>query len=173
MQFVVLLRGANAGPKNRIHMPDLKAALEHAGFADVRTHAQSGNIVLAHHGTAEEVKAPVRELLTTQFALAVELVVRDEHAFRAVATDNPLHDLATDPRRHFVVFCSEPHDPARLPVANPPEALVVRPMELHLWCPNGASNGKLMPTLGRRPPAPITSFRNWNTVAALAELLDA
>jgi len=40
------------------------------------------------------------------------------------------------------------------------------------WCPNGASEGRLMPTLGRRPPAPITTFRHWNTVTTLAQMLD-
>ena len=29
-----------------------------------------------------------------------------------------------------------------------------------------------MTALGRRPPAPTTTFRNWNTVAKLAALLE-
>lgn len=166
-RFVVLLRGVNAGPKNRIRMPELQAALTNAGFSAVRTHAQSGNVVLAHHGNAADVEAKVRELLTTRFALDADVVVRDERSFRAVAADNPLRDVASDPRRHFVVFCSHPHDTAKVPVAVPPEVLIARPMELHLWCPNGAQQSKLMPALGRCPPAPITT-RNWNTVATLA-----
>ena len=172
MQFVVLLRGVNAGPNNRISMPDLRASLERAGFRDVRTVLQSGNVVLAHDGSAEDLEAGVRRVLASEFGLDVDVLVRDEHALRAIVADNPLRDVATDGSRQFVVFCSEPHDPARLPEVPAPERLVCRPMELHAWCPNGVRDGKLMTALGRRPPAPVTTFRNWNTVTKLAALLD-
>lgn len=173
MQFVVLLRGVNAGPRNRIKMDKLRPALTNEGFDDVRTLVQSGNIILASDHTARQVKAGVQAVLTTRFELDVEVVLRDESAWRAVVADNPFQDIANDGRHQIVVFCSEPHDPRRLPTPVAPERLVSRPMELHLWCPDGASEGKLLPALGRHPPAPITSFRNWNTVTKLATMLDA
>jgi uncharacterized protein (DUF1697 family) len=172
VQFVVLLRGVNAGPNNRISMGELRAALEEAGFADVRTLLQSGNVVLAHEGGAQDVEARVRQVLTSRFALDVDVVVRDEDALRAVVADNPLDGVATDGSRQFVVFCSEPHDRACLPDVVAPEQLACRPMELHAWCPDGVRGGKLMTALGRRPPAPVTTFRNWNTVVKLAAMLD-
>lgn len=172
MRYVVLLRGVNAGPRNRVKMDELRPALEQAGFDDVATLVQSGNVVLRRAGTPDDVEAGVRKVLASRFELAVDVVVRDEDALRAIAADNPLRDIADDDRRQFVIFCSEPHDPERLPIAVPPEVLVARPMELHAWCPNGASEGRLMPTLGRRPPAPNTTFRNWNTVTTLAQMLD-
>jgi len=102
----------------------------------------------------------------------VAVLVRDEAAWRGLVADNPLGDVATDGSKHFVVFCSEPHDPAALPPAVPPEQLVARPRELHVWCPQGVRDGLLMNALGRRPPAPVTTFRNWNTVAKLGAMLD-
>ena len=171
-RFVVLLRGVNAGPRNRIRMPELRRVLERAGFSEVQTLLQSGNVVLAHEGGADEVVAGVRPILASEFGLDVEVLVRDEHQLREIVADDPLDDVATDGSRRFVVFCSEPHDPARLPEVVPPERLVARPMELHAWCPNGVRDGKLMTALGRRPPAPVTTFRNWNTVVKLAEMLD-
>jgi len=173
VRYVVLLRGVNAGPRNRIKMDELRPALEQARFEDVATLVQSGNVVLTHPGTPDDVEAGVGNVLTTRFDLPVDVVVRDEHALRAIVADNPLREIADDGRRQIVIFCSEPHDPERLPIAVPPEVLVARPMELHAWCPNGASEGRLMPALGRRPPAPITTFRNWNTVTTLARMLDA
>jgi uncharacterized protein (DUF1697 family) len=152
-------------------MDEFRPALEDAGFADVATLVQSGNIVVGHSSIACDVEALVRGVLTSQFKLPVDVVVRDEHALRGIVADNPLRDIADDRRRQFVIFCSEPHEPSRLPTAVAPEVLIPRPRELHAWCPDGAGAGRLMPALGRRPPAPITTFRNWNTVAALAELL--
>src|SRR5438874_2199529 len=43
---IVLLRGINLGSTNRIAMPALREALAEAGFDDVRTYLQSGNVVL-------------------------------------------------------------------------------------------------------------------------------
>jgi uncharacterized protein (DUF1697 family) len=173
MVHVVLLRGVNTGPKNRIKMADFRAGLEDVGFGDVRTHVNSGNAVVTSELDAGAVEAAVRELLTSRFDLAVDVVVRDAGALAAIVADNPLADIATDGRRQFVVFCSEPHDPALLPEAQEPERLVARPTEIHVWCPNGVQGSRLFATLGRRPPAPVTSFRNWNTVTKLAEMAGA
>ena len=46
-KHIVLLRGINIGARNRIAMGKLREALEEAGFKEVRTHLQSGNVVLA------------------------------------------------------------------------------------------------------------------------------
>src|SRR5438093_552712 len=46
MRQIVLLRGVNIGARNRIAMPKLRETLQAAGFADVATYLQSGNVVL-------------------------------------------------------------------------------------------------------------------------------
>jgi uncharacterized protein (DUF1697 family) len=135
VRFVVLLRGVNAGPRNRIKMGPLKAALEKAGFLHVRTLLQSGNVIVDHDGSAAQAQSAVGQVLVSGFGLDVAVLVRDEAAWRGLVADNPLGDVATDGSKHFVVFCSEPHDPAVLPAAVAPEQLVARPRELHVWSP--------------------------------------
>ena len=44
---VALLRGINLGSNRRVSMADLRKVLEHHGYEDVRTHLQSGNVVLS------------------------------------------------------------------------------------------------------------------------------
>jgi uncharacterized protein (DUF1697 family) len=43
--YVALLRGVNVGGNNMLKMAELKACLESAGFANVRTYIQSGNVL--------------------------------------------------------------------------------------------------------------------------------
>ncbi len=43
--YIALLRGINVGGKNRVSMPFLKAAFEEAGFHQVITYINSGNVV--------------------------------------------------------------------------------------------------------------------------------
>jgi uncharacterized protein (DUF1697 family) len=44
--FVALLRGINVGGKNLIGMPALAECFRSAGYEDVRTYLQSGNVLL-------------------------------------------------------------------------------------------------------------------------------
>ena len=44
--YVALLRGINLAGRRKVAMPDLREALAEAGFEDVATYIQSGNIVL-------------------------------------------------------------------------------------------------------------------------------
>lgn len=57
---VALLRGFNVGGKNLIRMPNLAAYFRDAGYRDVRTYIQSGNVLFtadraapANHGSKE------------------------------------------------------------------------------------------------------------------------
>src|SRR5215211_4759772 len=50
-RYAALLRGINLGSTNRVSMPDLRSALAEAGFDDVATYVQSGNIVLSGSGS--------------------------------------------------------------------------------------------------------------------------
>jgi len=43
---IVLLRGINLGPSRRVRMEALRQLLGSAGYGNVRTHVQSGNVVL-------------------------------------------------------------------------------------------------------------------------------
>lgn len=168
-RYVVLLRGINLGATNRLSMKELRPALEDAGFGDVRTHLQSGNVVVGGKGGAKAVERAVRAVLSDRFGLDVGVLVRTAKQWRDVLADDPFADVADDGRKQFVVFCSE--KPTALPDVEPPELLVSRGTELHAWCPNGVADGKLITAISRKPPATVATFRNWNTVRAVAELL--
>ncbi|MGB8019690.1 MAG: DUF1697 domain-containing protein [Candidatus Nanopelagicales bacterium] len=43
--WVALLRGINVGGRNLIGMPDLAASFRDAGYRDLRTYIQSGNVL--------------------------------------------------------------------------------------------------------------------------------
>jgi uncharacterized protein (DUF1697 family) len=69
-RYVVLLRGINVGANNRIAMADLRDLLADAGCAEVRTHLQSGNVLLTSDArapaVAERVSAAIAERLGLQ-----------------------------------------------------------------------------------------------------------
>jgi uncharacterized protein (DUF1697 family) len=45
MKFIALLRGINVGGKNKVAMPELRHCFEEAGFTNVTTYINSGNVL--------------------------------------------------------------------------------------------------------------------------------
>ena len=103
-RHVVLLRGINIGPRNRIAMPALREALEEAGFTDVQTYLQSGNVVLESRAKPETVQRKVEKLIEERFGLEIAVVVRTRAQLAAVVKRNPHAKVATEPKRYQVTF---------------------------------------------------------------------
>src|SRR5690349_15485764 len=103
-RHVVLLRGINLGARNRIAMPALREALEAAGFEDVQTYLQSGNVVLSSGRSAAAVAREVERVIAAQFGLEIAVVTRSRSQFEKVVELNPLADVAKDPKRYQVSF---------------------------------------------------------------------
>jgi uncharacterized protein (DUF1697 family) len=71
-QHIALLRGVNVGGKNKIAMPRLKTVLAEAGFSNVRTYINSGNVLFsAPDGDAVVLQQRCRQAILNEFALAI------------------------------------------------------------------------------------------------------
>ena len=173
-RHVVLLRGINIGPRNRISMPEVREALEEAGFEDVRTYLQSGNVVLESTAKPESVARKIEKLIVECFGLKIPVVVRSRAQLAAIVKRNPLGKVATDPKRYQVTFLS-----AKLPAkvvreleeaAAPEERVVVAGREVYGWHPQTIARSKLWTKLAGKGLGVTATSRNWATVEALADL---
>ena len=176
MRQIVLLRGVNIGPRNRIAMPRLRGALEAAGFADVATYLQSGNIALTTRKTPDRLARECARLIADEFGLDIGVVVRTHEELAAVVECNPLRDVAVNPKRYQVSFLAE--EPStdlveRLAAAAvAPERFVAIGRELYSWTPEGIARSKLWARLAGRDLGVTATARNWTTVTALLALAD-
>lgn len=175
-RHVVLLRGINLGSRNRIAMPELREALEEAGFEDVRTHLQSGNVVLTSRAKPESVARKVERVIEERFGLEIPAVVRSRAQLAAVVKRNPLADVVTEPKRYQVSFLT-----AKLPakavreleaVAAPDERVVAVGREVYAWHPRTVARSKLWAKLAGKGLGVTATARNWATVEALLELAE-
>ena len=94
MRQIVLLRGINIGPHNRIAMPALRELLAGAGFGDVRTYVQSGNVVLTSDAPPDRLAAECRALIAEAFGLDIAVVVRTRAELAEVVRRDPLGAVA-------------------------------------------------------------------------------
>jgi uncharacterized protein (DUF1697 family) len=173
---IVLLRGVNLASRNRIAMPELREALAGAGFDDVRTYVQSGNVVLSTKLKPAETVRKVERLIREKFGLEIDVVVRTRAELARVVKSNPLGDVADDPKRYQVSFLA-----GQLPEASKrkldeaveaPEQLVVSGREVYAWHPKGVARSKLWALLAGRNLGVTATARNWTTVTKLLEMAE-
>ena len=173
-RYVVLLRGINIGPRNRIAMPALREALGAAGFEDVETYVQSGNVVLTSGAKADRVRHTVEQLIVDRFGLEIAVLVRTRADIARIVKANPLGKVATNPKRYQVTFLE-----SKLPAATVKqleelaahgEQVVARGSEVYAWTPDGIARSKLWAKLGGTSLGVTATSRNWTTVEALRDL---
>jgi uncharacterized protein (DUF1697 family) len=176
-RLIVLLRGINLGAHNRISMPELREALEEAGYDDVRTYLQSGNVVLTSTASAKSVASKCERLIADQFGLEISVVVRTRNELAKVVDQNPLGRVAKDPKRYQVSFL-EARPTAKTvreleDVATANEKVVSIGRELYAWHPDGVARSKLWAQLAGKGLGVTATARNWTTVTKLLELAEA
>ncbi len=169
--YVALLRGINLGNHNKVPMAALRDRLRDAGFDDVATYVQSGNVVLRSRKGAATVADLVRAEVAAGFGIDVPVVVRTGAQLAGVLDGNPFLAPHADPGRQLHVgFLSAAPAKARAAKLDPkraaPEELSLRGRELYLWTPNGLGRSKVLQGVERALGVDVT-VRNWRTVTEL------
>jgi uncharacterized protein (DUF1697 family) len=173
---IVLLRGINLGPRNRIAMPALRELLSGAGFGDVQTYLQSGNVVLSSELAPEELAERCRGLVAEALGVHAAIVTRTRDELAHVVARDPLGHVAEDPKRYQVTFLSSELPAERVEhlaaLAAPSERVVADGREIYAWHPEGIARSKLWNGLAGPSLGVTATARNWTTVTSLLALAD-
>lgn len=169
-----MLRGINLGAHRRVPMAELRTLLTDAGYENVRTYVQSGNIVLGSPAKPAEVERELQTLISERFGFDVPVVVRSRAQLAAVVKADPLGAVADDPKRYQVSFLAKkpPADLVRRMEerAAHSERVVARGREIYAWHPEGVARSKLWNELAGRDLGITATARNWTTVTTLLEM---
>jgi uncharacterized protein (DUF1697 family) len=175
-RHVVLLRGINLGARNRIGMAELREALADAGFKDVQTYLQSGNVLLTSTAKSESVTRKCEREISARFGLEIPVVVRTRDELAAVVKRNPLGKVAVDSKRYQVSFLSAELAPEVVrkleAAAAEDEQVVVIGREVYAWHPKTIARSRLWTQLAGKGLGVTATSRNWTTVEALLALAD-
>ncbi len=174
--WISLLRAVNLGKHNQVSMPALREQLAAAGFDDVRTYVQSGNLVTSsRHRSERGVANAVRRVLAERFDLDVPVVVRSPEALTAVLALDPFPTASRrEPKLVSVVFFERPLHDAEAFVehaASLGEEVVIDGRELYIsYGTRGVHASRLTPAVLRKRLSQDGTARNWRTVRALVDL---
>ena len=173
---IALLRGINLASRNRVPMPGLRTALGEAGYEDVATLVQSGNIVLTSSKKPKTLEREISKLVLDEFGVEAATVVRTRDELEGVIERNPIPDGPSTPKLFQVTFFSDEPDAERVAALLAEdfgeERVEAIGREVYAWHPNGIQKSKLARMLGTGLRGDGTA-RNWNTVTKLLELADS
>jgi uncharacterized protein (DUF1697 family) len=173
-RHILLLRGINLGPSRRVPMADLRALLTDAGYEDVATYVQSGNIVLSSPAQPSELESAVAELISSRFGFDVPVCARSAAQLTKVLAHDPIPGGAEDPKRYQVTFLAEPAPAAaarRLQdLAADNERVAAHGRELYTFHPDGIARSMLAKALTAKELGIAATARNWTTVTTLEEM---
>jgi uncharacterized protein (DUF1697 family) len=157
-------------------MGELRDALEDAGFDDVRTYVQSGNVVVSSSTKPEQTARRCERLIADRFGLEIDVVVRTRAELARAVQRDPLGQVANNPKLYQVSFLARKLAAARVQkledAAVDSERVVVSGREIYAWHPAGVARSKLWALLAGRGLGVTATARNWTTVTKLLELAE-
>ncbi len=86
-KYIAFLRGVNISGKNRISMPELKSELEKAGFSDVSTYLNSGNILFCAESCDAGKK--IEKIIKDKFGLEIPVYLMEEDELKDMLSHAP------------------------------------------------------------------------------------
>ncbi len=170
--WVALLRAVNLGARNKVPMADLRALLEQAGHASVRTYIASGNVLFETRSRSRaKVAAELEALVAEAFGVATTAILRTPDELAAVVAGHPFGDDTSQTHVSFLAAAPDAAAVARLTDADHgPDRAALAGAHVYLQFPHGVQGSRLSAgTLEQLLRVPGT-VRNWRTVAKLAEL---
>src|SRR5262245_37201073 len=163
---VVLLRGVNVGAHRRVTMADLRTAMTGAGYPDVETYVQSGNLLVNTSVGASRLSTDVEAALRTDLGLDVDAIVRTAAQLRRLLGANPyLAERVPTKALHVGYAKTKPKPAAVRALAERDfgrDRATVVGADVYLCYPDGQGRSKMSgAALEKILGVPIT-VRNWN-----------
>lgn len=179
--YLALLRGINVSGKKIIKMEDLRKLMGDAGYTNVKTYIQSGNIVFESTEKSKGILAKAIEVLITEhYGFDVTVFVTDKTAVEQAIDNNPLIEGREEEpsgfKKLYVTFLSDAPTPENMeklsqaPIGDDLIALVGD--ILYFKLESKASDSKLSNNLIESKLKLKATTRNWNTTLKLLAMME-
>ncbi len=173
---LALLRGINVSGHNMIKMEALKTVLEAAGFQNVQTYIQSGNVFVDTDETnAAAVGFKIKQELFKNFGHEVPVVVIAKSDLDACLNNNPfLKEKEVDTKKLYVAFISTTLkdtsiNDLKVSQFKPDEARIDG-NKIFIKYAVGAGKTRFDQKYIEKKLNVVATIRNWNTVTQLLQL---
>ncbi|MBI5060374.1 DUF1697 domain-containing protein [candidate division KSB1 bacterium] len=167
MTFFSFLRGINVSGQKLIKMSELVRLCEDAGFKNVKTYLQSGNVALdGTQKSARAVRTKLERALADGLGYEVTVIVRTHAELAALLARDPFQPVNTKAATRYVTFFTDVPPATKLPLVSPKKNVRVIEISgadacsLSTTIPNGDYPNPFLEKLFKIP----ATTRNWNTL---------
>ncbi len=167
MKYAAFLRGINVGGNNIIPMKELALLSTGAGFKNVRTYINSGNVLFESNLSEAKIRDKLEAALRKKMGKDIPVVIRNEKELKSILSANPYPNAL--PAKIGVVLFTHPVPESFITgiVSPGPEEILPSGRELFIYFPDGMGRSKLkFPSKGE-----VGTVRNINTIGKLAEMI--
>jgi len=168
MKMVALLRGINVGGNGRVPMTELCALAATAGFTEVASYINSGNLVFdSDQVSAEKAEIKLESLIEKKFGFPVDVIVRSDRQWKTYIGKNPFPSAGA---KHLMIGFSEKQIGER--TGSHEQSKVVGGL---IWIDfaDGFHKTKLTPAWLDKSAGSSVTLRNWNTLLKIQEMLSS
>lgn len=174
-RFIALLRAVNVGRTGKVGMADLCKACEAAGFRDVESYINSGNLLFGTEASREDTASRLQDILERDFGLSANRVVlRTPEELQRAINQNPFPESARHAPQflHVHFMAGTPKEDADLMLTSYKGPERVRRVEAHVYVDyvGGAGHSALTASFFEKALGCVGTARNWNTCVKLLEL---
>jgi len=167
MRWVALLRGVNLGARNRVPMAELRAKLEDAGYANVRTYIASGNVLFDGPAGRKALGSELERIVRDAFGVTTTVILRKPQELAAAVEAHPFGDASDT---HVAFLAARPKKAAAAELEAVDGEAVLLGAELYLRLPRGVHGSRLSNARIESLLGVAATLRNWRTVVALSRL---
>ncbi len=168
---LVLLRAVNVAGKNVIPMAEMRALMADLGYPGAATYLQSGNVLVSAAVDGAELSELVRTGIADRFGHDVQVLTRTRDDLAYLITSVPWEYPANS--SSGIVFMSGAVDPDLDTSRFSPDRAVIDGCDIHVDCPTGFGKTKLSVAWLEKQTDLVGTRRNWKSVKALHERLEA
>lgn len=176
MVYLALLRGINVGGKNIITMADLRTCFINAGYTQVHTYIQSGNVLFSATTTdAGQLETTIEQTLEATFGYTGAVVVLSATELCDVVAEAPKHFGAKpDTYRYNVFFLKRPLAPQAaakdIVLRDGVDTLHIGSKSLYTTRLIARAGNSLLSKITTLSHYQSLTIRNWNTTTRLCAL---
>lgn len=176
--YIALLRGVNVSGQHILPMATLKNLLTVAGFENVTTYIQSGNIIF---NTAETEKAKIGKVISgiieNNLGFNPTTIVLTRQDLLQFLQENPfLKETDFDPKQLYFTFLeTSPQEELLQKIKTldfSPDRFIISNHIIYVNCPNGYGKTKINNQFFEQKLKVNATTRNLNTVKRLLELAE-
>jgi uncharacterized protein (DUF1697 family) len=170
--YIALLKGINVGGHKKVPMAELRTMLINAGFQNVQTYIQSGNIIFQSSEKTSELETKIENLIASNFGFEVSVIIKTNKELQTIFEGSPFSKEKKE-KSYFIMLNRIPEinlveEVDQLIYEN--EEIIIKNDCLYFYCSAGFGKTKFNMNTYKRKLKLIGTARNYNTMVKLLSL---